>query len=139
MGWKEWSSTYERSKLFALSGLPNFNLSCPSRQTEKEEKAADAEEGGKKKKGGIQVPEEWPWQEAKKLFEKPDVLPASEVEVNPHFPNLCVPRAHGITWQLEWKGPDMEGLVQFLVVEKGFKFVTVSHFVVHLVIYSLMQ
>ncbi|KAF8443118.1 PIN domain-like protein [Boletus edulis BED1] len=54
-----------------------------------------------KKKGGIQVPEEWPWEEAKKLFEKPDVLPASEVE-------------------LEWKDPDVEGLVQFLVVEKGF-------------------
>ncbi|KAF8547455.1 PIN domain-like protein [Imleria badia] len=54
-----------------------------------------------KKKGGIQVPEEWPWQDAKKLFEKPDVLPASEVE-------------------LDWKDPDMEGLVQFLVVEKGF-------------------
>ncbi|KAF9242667.1 PIN domain-like protein [Melanogaster broomeanus] len=54
-----------------------------------------------KKKGGVQVPEEWPWEEAKKLFEKPDVLPASEVE-------------------LEWKDPDVEGLVQFLVVEKGF-------------------
>jgi len=71
------------------------------KQAEKEDKATDAEEGGKKKKGGIQVPEEWPWQEAKKLFMKPDVLPASEVE-------------------LEWKGPDVEGLVKFLVVEKGF-------------------
>lgn len=83
MGWKEWLGTYERSKLFTLSGLLNFDLSRPSRQVEKEDKAADAEEGGKKKKGGIQVPEEWPWQEAKKLFEKPDVLPASEVEVDP--------------------------------------------------------
>jgi flap endonuclease-1 len=51
------------------------------RQAEKEEKAADAEDGAKKKKGGVQVPEEWPWEEAKKLFEKPDVVPASEVEV----------------------------------------------------------
>jgi len=51
------------------------------RQSEKEEKAADAEDGAKKKKGGIQVPEEWPWEEAKKLFEKPDVVPASDVEV----------------------------------------------------------
>ena len=58
----------------------------PSRQAEKEDKAADAEEGGKKKKGGIQVPEEWPWEEAKKLFQKPDVLPASEVEVSSSFP-----------------------------------------------------
>ncbi|KIJ64653.1 hypothetical protein HYDPIDRAFT_175575 [Hydnomerulius pinastri MD-312] len=70
-------------------------------QAEKEEKSADAEDGGKKKKGGVQVPEEWPWEEAKKLFEKPDVLPASELE-------------------LEWKDPDVDGLVQFLVVEKGF-------------------
>ncbi|TFK27564.1 PIN domain-like protein [Coprinopsis marcescibilis] len=52
-------------------------------------------------KGGIQIPDEWPWEEAKKLFEKPDVLPAEEVE-------------------LEWKNPDVDGLVQFLVAEKGF-------------------
>lgn len=67
------------------------------RQAEKEEKAVDAEEGGKKKKGGIQVPEEWSWQEAKKLFEKPDVLPASEVEVNPYFSQLRVPCTHNVT------------------------------------------
>lgn len=71
------------------------------KQAEKEEKAADAEDGAKKKKGGVQVPEEWPWEEAKKLFQNPDVLPSSEVE-------------------LEWKNPDTEGLVEFLVKEKGF-------------------
>ncbi|KZT11965.1 PIN domain-like protein [Laetiporus sulphureus 93-53] len=60
-----------------------------------------AEEDGKKKKGGISVPEEWPWEEAKKFFEHPDVTPADEIEV-------------------EWKSPDVEGLVQFLVTEKGF-------------------
>ena len=38
-------------------------------------------EDGKKKKGGISIPEEWPWEEAKKIFEKPDVKPAEEVEV----------------------------------------------------------
>ena len=38
-----------------------------------------------KKKGGVHVPEYWPWQEAKKLFEKPDVLPAEEVEVRAIF------------------------------------------------------
>ncbi|KAL5524678.1 FEN1 [Sanghuangporus sanghuang] len=68
------------------------------------EKAAakeEAAEDGKKRKGGVVIPEEWPWEEAKKVFEKPDVLPADEVE-------------------LEWKSPDVEGLVQFLVVEKGF-------------------
>lgn len=38
----------------------------------------------KKKKaiGGMQLPEHWPWREAKELFIKPDVLPASEVEVS---------------------------------------------------------
>ncbi|OSC97232.1 PIN domain-like protein [Trametes coccinea BRFM310] len=64
------------------------------------EKEETAEEG-KKKKGGIQIPEEWPWEEAKKVFEKPDVTPADELE-------------------LEWKSPDIEGLVDFLVKEKGF-------------------
>ncbi|KAL7279870.1 hypothetical protein ACG7TL_006279 [Trametes sanguinea] len=64
------------------------------------EKEETAEEG-KKKKGGIQIPEEWPWEEAKKVFEKPDVTPADELE-------------------LEWKSPDVEGLVDFLVKEKGF-------------------
>lgn len=44
----------------------------------------EAAEEGKKKKGGIQIPEEWPWQEAKKFFEKPDVTPADEVEVRTH-------------------------------------------------------
>ncbi|KAN0087414.1 PIN domain-like protein [Tylopilus felleus] len=83
------------------NGLEGVVEHLREKQAEKEEKAVDAEEGGKKKKGGIQVPEEWSWQEAKKLFEKPDVLPASEVEI-------------------EWKEPDVEGLVQFLVVEKGF-------------------
>ena len=50
------------------------------------------------------IPEEWPWEEAKKIFEKPDVTPANEVE-------------------LEWRNPDIDGLVQFLVNEKGFKYV----------------
>ncbi|KII86699.1 hypothetical protein PLICRDRAFT_43350 [Plicaturopsis crispa FD-325 SS-3] len=62
----------------------------------------DGEDGsGKKKKGGISIPEEWPWEEAKRVFEKPDVLPADEVE-------------------LEWTNPDVDGLIQFLVTEKGF-------------------
>ena len=38
-------------------------------------------EDGKKKKGGIQIPEQWPWKEAKAIFEKPDVVPADELEV----------------------------------------------------------
>lgn len=27
------------------------------------------------------IPEEWPWEEAKKFFEHPDVTPAKDVEV----------------------------------------------------------
>ncbi|TFK52649.1 PIN domain-like protein [Heliocybe sulcata] len=60
-----------------------------------------AEEEGKKKKGGIQVPEDYPWEAAKKLFHNPDVTPADELEI-------------------EWENPDVEGLVQFLVTDKGF-------------------
>ena len=41
----------------------------------------DAEEG-KKKRGGMQIPEEWPWEEAKKLFENPDVTPAEQIDVS---------------------------------------------------------
>ncbi|KIJ25184.1 hypothetical protein M422DRAFT_216932 [Sphaerobolus stellatus SS14] len=68
------------------------------------EKAAEREEQaeeGKKKKGGVVIPEYWPWEEAKKVFEKPDVLPADQVE-------------------LEWTNPDVDGLVDFLVRDKGF-------------------
>lgn len=54
-----------------------------------------------KGKGGVMIPEEWPWEEAKKIFMEPEVLPADEVE-------------------LEWKNPDVDGLLQFLVTEKGF-------------------
>ena len=73
------------------------------RVAEKEEAA----EEGKKKKGGIQIPEEWPWEAAKELFNKPDVTPADELD-------------------LDWKSPDVEGLVDFLVKEKGFKCVLAS-------------
>ncbi|KAI8986066.1 PIN domain-like protein [Trametes punicea] len=67
------------------------------RVAEKEE----ATEEGKKKKGGIQIPEEWPWEQAKAIFEQPDVTPSDQID-------------------LEWKSPDIEGLVDFLVKEKGF-------------------
>lgn len=45
-------------------------------------KQDDGAEEGKKKRGGIQIPEEWPWEEAKKLFENPDVTPADQIEVS---------------------------------------------------------
>jgi flap endonuclease-1 len=55
--------------------------SVSTRAAEKAEAQADAEEGKKKKGGGVQVPEEWPWEEAKKVFEQPDVTPAAELQV----------------------------------------------------------
>jgi len=68
----------------------------------KDKIAPPEEEGSSKKaKGGIHIPDYWPWEEAKKIFEKPDVVPSHEVE-------------------LEWRCPDVDGLVQFLVTEKGF-------------------
>lgn len=53
---------------------------CASRATAKEDAAKD--EDSKKKKGGIAIPEEWPWEEAKKFFEHPDVTPAKDVDVS---------------------------------------------------------
>ncbi len=55
-----------------------------NRQAEKEEAAAEKEDG-KKKKGGVQVPAEWPWEEAKKVFEQPDVTPSDQIEVGGSF------------------------------------------------------
>ncbi|KIO18056.1 hypothetical protein M407DRAFT_32266 [Tulasnella calospora MUT 4182] len=64
-------------------------------------KASAASKPKPKGKGGISVPEYWPWEEAKALFLKPDVTPADQLELN-------------------WEAPDVDGLVEFLVREKGF-------------------
>ncbi|KAK6903959.1 flap endonuclease 1 [Kwoniella mangroviensis CBS 8507] len=58
----------------------------------------------KKKKvtsSGMQIPEHWPWEEAKQLFITPDVVKGADLD-------------------LEWKAPDVEGLVEFLCRDKGF-------------------
>ena len=69
-------STSHVCSLFAIvSRADNGN-----RQAEKEEAAADKEDG-KKRKGGVHVPEEWPWEEAKKIFAEPDVTPADQIQV----------------------------------------------------------
>lgn len=54
-------------------------------------------------KGKYVIPEDWPFQDARELFLSPNVLQAD----NP----LC---------DFKWEKPDVEGLVQFLVKEKGF-------------------
>ena len=55
------------------------------KSNEKEKAKSTAKSKGKGKgkgKGGVMMPDEWPWEDAKKIFEKPDVLPADEVEVS---------------------------------------------------------
>lgn len=47
------------------------------------------------------LPEVWPYDEARELFLNPEVTPASEVSI-------------------KWKEPNLEGLIQFMVNEKGF-------------------
>lgn len=55
------------------------------------------------KKSKYTLPEDWPYADARDLFFEPDVRPADDP--------LC---------DFKWEKPDVEGLVQFLVNEKGF-------------------
>lgn len=49
------------------------------------------------------IPDDWPFAEARELFFNPDVRAADHPDCD-----------------FKWESPDVEGLVQFLVVEKGF-------------------
>ncbi|CAG8975582.1 hypothetical protein HYALB_00005650 [Hymenoscyphus albidus] len=49
------------------------------------------------------IPEDWPYADARDLFFKPDVRPADHDDCD-----------------FKWEQPDIDGLVQFLVTEKGF-------------------
>lgn len=49
-----------------------------------------------------QIPDEWPYQEARRLFKEPSVLPDDDQN------------------ELKWSPPDEEGLISFLVNENGF-------------------
>jgi flap endonuclease-1 len=91
---------------FLFCSIRLLTLTQHTRMSEKAEKAAknakesepeseadedaEGEDGpskpNKKKKkavgtGGVHVPDEWPWEEAKEIFMKPDVLRGSDVEV----------------------------------------------------------
>lgn len=65
-------------------------------QVKNEDPEAKADDVPKKpapvRRGGIHVPEYYPWEEAKKLFLKPDVTPADQVEVRDSLtsPSLLV-------------------------------------------------
>lgn len=54
-------------------------------------------------KDRYKIPDDWPYKEARELFFNPDVRPADHPECD-----------------FKWEAPDVEGLVQFLVNEKGF-------------------
>lgn len=54
-------------------------------------------------KGRYQIPEDWPFEDARDLFFNPDVRPADDP--------LC---------DFKWEKPDIDGLIKFLVTEKGF-------------------
>lgn len=49
------------------------------------------------------LPEDWPYKDARLLFLEPDVRPATDPECD-----------------FKWEAPDIDGLVKFLVEEKGF-------------------
>jgi flap endonuclease-1 len=55
------------------------------------------------KKSKYVIPEDWPFVDARALFFEPDVRQADHPECD-----------------FKWEAPDVEGLVQFLVGEKGF-------------------
>lgn len=65
------------------------------------EKIVEAIEKDPKKK--YVIPEDWPYKDARDLFFEPDVRKADDP--------LC---------DFKWDKPDIEGLVQYLVTEKGF-------------------
>ncbi|WEW57583.1 Elongation of fatty acids protein 2 [Emydomyces testavorans] len=65
------------------------------------EGVVEAIENDPKKK--YTIPEDWPYKQARELFFEPDVRPADHP--------LC---------DFRWDAPDVEGLVKFLVEEKGF-------------------
>ncbi|KAH8428975.1 flap endonuclease 1 [Aspergillus melleus] len=65
------------------------------------EKVVEAIESDPKKK--YVIPEDWPYQDARELFLNPDVRDASAPECD-----------------FKWDAPDVEGLIDFLVKDKGF-------------------
>ncbi|KAK5119517.1 Elongation of fatty acids protein 2 [Meristemomyces frigidus] len=69
----------------------------------REHKTLEAVVESVKKSGKYTFPEDWPYQDARLLFLEPDVRSADDPECD-----------------FKWEGPDVDGLVKFLVEEKGF-------------------
>ena len=55
------------------------------------------------------IPEDWPYKDARELFKKPDVIPGESI-------------------QLKWAKPDEEALVDYMVRQKGFAYVSYVEF-----------
>ncbi|KAL7423360.1 Elongation of fatty acids protein 2 [Cryptotrichosporon argae] len=82
----------EEGAFAAMNSDGDELVTSPKKKTPKKKKVTSS---------GMQIPEHWPWEEAKKLFITPDVVKGAGLE-------------------LDWKAPDVDGLVDFLVREKGF-------------------
>ena len=106
----------------------------------KKAKASDAHESDddeatpiKKRPGGIQVPDFWPFREARELFLTPEVQDGHTVQVciegiGSSDAILAMSSAkHDLhDRQLKWEQPKTEELVSFLCGEKGFRYVCTS-------------
>ena len=65
------------------------------------EKVVESIQNDPKKK--YTIPEDWPFEQARELFLNPDVRAAEHEDCD-----------------FKWEAPDIDGLVKFLVTEKGF-------------------
>lgn len=68
-----------------LEQRPDASKSKSAAKDEEEEEEGEEAQTKKKRAGGIQVPEFWPYQEARKLFESPDVTDGKTVQVRRIF------------------------------------------------------
>lgn len=79
---------------------PNTALKLIREHTTLENVVASIQADSKKR---YTIPDDWPFADARELFFHPDVRPADHPDCD-----------------FKWESPDVEGLVQFLVTEKGF-------------------
>ena len=73
------------------------------------------------------VPEDWPYQEARRLFKEPEVTDPETLDVitlcfcyTALYKCGCMKRLNVTFTQLKWTAPDEDGLVKFLCGDKNF-------------------
>ncbi len=64
------------------------------------------------------VPDDWAYDQARQLFKEPDVLSGDAVDVSLILFILLL--IFFFKLQLKWTEPDEEGLIAYMVQEKGF-------------------